>query len=294
MSFTLANVAGRAALVHDGHWYDVARISDGVLGPDPMSVVADPAALHRLAAALSAHAPDGELSSAELGAPVPRPSKSFGIGLNYQEHADEASMEVPDNPVVFTKFPSCITGPSDDVLMRSDRCDYEGELVVVIGPGGKDIDHTDAWDHVLGLTIGQDVSDRAVQLASKPPHFDLGKSFDTFGPTGPVVVSVDQFVDRSNLRLRTSVNDEVRQDDTTANMIFTVPTLVSYLSRITTLHAGDLIFTGTPAGVGMVQKKWLVDGDVVVTEIEGIGRMVNRCVRVSDHGLPVGRKAAPK
>ena len=294
MSFTLANVAGRAALVRDGHWYDVARISAGALGPDPMSVVADPAALHRLAAGLAAHTPDGELSSADLAAPVPRPAKSFGIGLNYQEHADESSMEVPDNPVVFTKFPSCVTGPFDEVHLRSDRCDYEGELVVVIGPGGKDIAEADAWHHVLGLTIGQDVSDRAVQLASKPPHFDLGKSFDTFGPTGPVVVSVDQFADPSSLRLRTLVNDEVRQQDTTANLIFTVPALVSYLSRITTLRAGDLIFTGTPAGVGMVQKKWLADGDVIITEIEGIGHMANRCVRVSDHGLPVGRKHAPK
>jgi 2-keto-4-pentenoate hydratase/2-oxohepta-3-ene-1,7-dioic acid hydratase in catechol pathway len=292
MAFTLANIGGRAALVKDGSWFDIARISDGALGPDPMSVVGRKEQLSALHAGLSGFAPDGAISAAPFGAPVPAPSKVFGIGLNYQEHADESSMEVPDNPVVFTKFPSCITGPYDEVLMRSDRCDYEGELVVVIGVGGKDIPVADAWDHVLGLTIGQDVSDRAVQLASKPPHFDLGKSFDTFGPIGPVVVSVDQFADRSNIRLRTLVNDEVRQNETTANLIFDVPFLVNYLSRITTLVAGDLIFTGTPSGVGMPQKKWLAHGDIVVTEIEGIGHMANPCVRTSDHELPLRRKSA--
>jgi 2-keto-4-pentenoate hydratase/2-oxohepta-3-ene-1,7-dioic acid hydratase in catechol pathway len=231
------------------------------------------------------------VADAVLGAPVPRPGKTFGIGLNYQDHADEAKMEVPDNPVVFTKFPSCIVGPTDDVLMRSDRCDYEGELVVVIGPGGKDIEEADAWSHVAGLTIGQDISDRAVQTAAKPPHFDLGKSFDTFGPIGPVMVSVDQFADPTDIRLRTLVNGEERQHDTTANLIFPVAALVSYLSRIVTLHTGDLIFTGTPSGVGAVQRKYLLDGDVITTEIDGIGTMTNRCVRVSDHRLPSRKQA---
>ena len=292
MGFTLANIGGRAALVSEGSWFDIARISGGALGPDPMSVVDQKDRLSALHAELVRHTPDGLVSAAAFGAPVPRPTKVFGIGLNYQEHADEASMEVPDNPVVFTKFPSCITGPFDEVFLRSDRCDYEGELVVVIGPGGKDISEADAWDHVLGLTAGQDISDRAVQVASKPPHFDLGKSFDSFGPIGPVVVSVDQFADRTSIRLRTLVNDEVRQNDTTSHLIFDVPTLVSYLSHVTTLHPGDLIFTGTPSGVGMPQKKWLSHGDSVTTEIEGIGRMVNPCVRVSDHELPLRRKSA--
>lgn len=291
MPFTLANIAGRAALVHEGNWFDIARISGGTLGPDPMAAIADPAALHTLAASLADQAPDGSLADAVLGAPVPTPGKTFGIGLNYQDHADEAKMEVPDNPVVFTKFPSCIVGPTDDVLMRSDRCDYEGELVVVIGPGGKDIEEADAWNHVAGLTIGQDISDRAVQTAAKPPHFDLGKSFDTFGPIGPVMVSVDQFADPTDIRLRTLVNGEERQHDTTANLIFPVAALVSYLSRIVTLHTGDLIFTGTPSGVGAVQRKYLVDGDVITTEIDGIGTMTNRCVRVSDHRLPSRKQA---
>ncbi|MBU3703794.1 MAG: fumarylacetoacetate hydrolase family protein, partial [Ilumatobacteraceae bacterium] len=194
-------------------------------------------------------------------------------------------------PVVFTKFPSCIVGPHDDVQMRSDRCDYEGELVVVIGPGGKDIDEADAWNHVAGLTVGQDISDRAVQLASKPPHFDLGKSFDTFGPIGPVVVSPDALPNRDIISIKCLVNGEERQNDTSANLIFGIPFLIEYLSHITTLQTGDVIFTGTLAGVGAAQKKLLRDGDVVTTIIDGVGTMTNKCVRVADHNLPLTKKA---
>ena len=292
MPFTFANINGRASLVAEGSYFDVSEISGGELGPDPMSVFAHRDRLSALAVRLSEHRPAGDLDKPGISAPVPSPTKAFGIGLNYKAHADEASLEVPDNPVVFAKFPNCITSAFADIEMRSDRCDYEGELVVVIGAGGKDIPVETAWDHVFGLTVGQDVSDRAVQLASKPPHFDLGKSFDSFGPIGPVIVSIDQVPDPSNLHLRTFVNGEVRQEDSTANMIFSVPFLVNYLSRITMLHPGDLIFTGTPSGVGMVQKKWLAEGDVVRTEIDGIGVMENRCVRVSDHLLPLRRKSA--
>ncbi len=191
-------------------------------------------------------------------------------------------MEVPDNPLVFTKFPSCLVGPTAEVEMRSDAVDYEGELVVVVGRGGKDIEPTEAWEHVVGLTVGQDISDRAVQFAAQPPHFDLGKSFDTFGPIGPVMVSPAS-VDRDRLRIVTEVNGDVRQDGTTDQMIFDVATLVSYLSRVTTLTTGDLIFTGTPDGIGAAQGKFLADGDVLTTRIEGIGTLTNRCVRITDH-----------
>jgi 2,4-diketo-3-deoxy-L-fuconate hydrolase len=191
-------------------------------------------------------------------------------------------MEVPENPLVFTKFPSCIVGPTTDVELRSDGCDYEGELVVVIGEGGKDIAVADAWSHVVGMTIGQDISDRPAQFSAKPPHFDLGKSFDTFGPMGPVLVSVDEIDDRNALPIVTEINGEVRQDDTTANLIFDVPTLVSYLSHITTLTTGDVIWTGTPEGIGAAQGKFLADGDVITTHIAGVGTMTNRCVRVGD------------
>jgi 2-keto-4-pentenoate hydratase/2-oxohepta-3-ene-1,7-dioic acid hydratase in catechol pathway len=282
MTYTLANVDGRAALVADGDCYDLEAVSGGEFGPDPMAALAAPDRLATLTADLDRHDSGPALAAAHLGPPVPRPRNVFAIGLNYQAHADEGSMEVPDNPLVFTKFPSCLVGPTADVEMRSDVVDYEGELVVVIGPGGRDIEPADAWDHVVGLMVGQDISDRAVQFAAKPAHFDLAKSFDTFGPIGPVLVSPDS-VDRDRLRIVTEVNGEVRQDDTTEKLIFDIPTLVSYLSRVTTLATGDLIFTGTPDGIGAAQGRFLADGDVVTTRIDGIGTLSNRCVRITDH-----------
>ncbi|MDH4168440.1 MAG: fumarylacetoacetate hydrolase family protein [Acidimicrobiia bacterium] len=284
MTFRLANVAGRAALVRDEHYYDLEQISAAAVGPDPMQALAEPERLHALSARLVDADATGSLAKADLGAPVPAPRNCYGIGLNYGKHVAEADMELPEVPMVFTKFPSCIVGPNADVRLRSDGCDYEGELVAVIGTGGSDIAEADAWDHVIGLTVGQDISDRPAQFMAKPPQFALGKSFDTFGPMGPVLVSTDSFDDPTDLALSTLVNGEVRQDDRTSSLIFGVATLVSFLSRITTLRTGDVIFTGTPDGVGVADGRFLVDGDVVTTSIEGIGTMNNRCVRVSDFG----------
>lgn len=286
MGFRLANVDGRAALVSGDHYHDVAAVSQGSVSSDPMKVLTRPDRLTALAASLGEHEPTGLMAEASLGPPVPRPRNVYGIGLNYLDHAAEGSMEVPKNPLVFTKFPSCLTGPTADVEMRSNYCDYEGELVVVIGRGGRDIDAADAWSHVLGITVGQDISDRKVQFAAKPPHFDLGKSFDTFGPMGPVLVSVDEIGDPSELRIVTRVNGDELQNDVVANMVFDVPTLIAYLSQITTLTAGDVIFTGTPAGVGAVHGRYLADDDVIETTIDGIGTLTNRCVRIGDLRSP--------
>ena len=282
MGFRLANVGGRGALVDGDHYYDLEELADGALSPDPMAALTFPDLLAELASGLGGRQPTGLLTGATLGPPVPRPRNSYGVGLNYRSHAEEASMEIPDVPLVFTKFPSCITGPFDEVRLRSDRCDYEGELVVVVGPGGADIDPADAWDHVVGLTIGQDVSDRQAQFMTQPPQFNLGKSFDTFGPIGPVVASPDCFDDPDDLTLTTHVNGDVRQDDRTSNMVFPVADLVAFLSRITTLATGDIIFTGTPDGIGAAQGLFLADGDVITTTIDGIGTMANACVRVAD------------
>ena len=282
MGFRLANVGGRGALVDGDHYYDLEELADGALSPDPMAALTFPDLLAELASGLGGRQPTGLLTGATLGPPVPRPRNSYGVGLNYRSHAEEASMEIPDVPLVFTKFPSCITGPFDEVRLRSDRCDYEGELVVVVGPGGADIDPADAWDHVVGLTIGQDVSDRQAQFMTQPPQFNLGKSFDTFGPIGPVVASPDCFDDPDDLTLTTHVNGEARQDDRTSNMVFPVADLVAFLSRITTLATGDIIFTGTPDGIGAAQGLFLADGDVITTTIDGIGTMTNACVRVAD------------
>ena len=277
MGFRLATIDDRAVLVDDGSYYDVATVSGGDLGHDPMVVIGQGAAVHDLAGRLSELAPTGSLVDVELGPPVPRPRNSFGIGLNYRSHVAEADMDMPEVPLVFTKFPSCIAGPTADVELRSATADYEAELVVVIGKAGRDIAAADAWDHVVGVTAGQDISDRALQFAAKPPHFDLGKSRDGYGPTGPVLVSPDLLDDRDALAITCDVNGERRQDSTTAQMIFDVPVLVAYLSSIVTLGPGDLIFTGTPDGVGMVQDLFLRPGDVVTTTIEGIGTMVNHC-----------------
>ena len=282
MGFRLANVGCRGALVDGDHYYDLEELADGALSPDPMAALTTPDLLAELASGLGGRQPTGLVTEATLGPPVPRPRNSYGVGLNYRSHAEEASMEIPDVPLVFTKFPSCITGPFDEVRLRSDRCDYEGELVVVVGPGGADIDPADAWDHVVGLTVGQDVSDRHAQFMTQPPQFNLGKSFDTFGPIGPVVVSPDCSDDPDDLALTTHVNGEARQDDRTSNMVFPVADLVAFLSRITTLATGDIIFTGTPDGIGAAQGLFLADGDVITTTIDGIGTMANACVRVAD------------
>jgi 2-keto-4-pentenoate hydratase/2-oxohepta-3-ene-1,7-dioic acid hydratase in catechol pathway len=284
MGFRFANVSGRAAVVDADHYYDVATISDGAISSDPMIALGHAAELSALTDTLDGRPPSGLLADVILGPPVPRPQKVFGIGLNYLDHVAEGSGEVPKSPVVFTKFPSCIVGPTATVELRGDFCDYEGELVVVIGEGGKDIGADRAWSHVVGVTIGQDVSDREMQFAANPPHFDLGKSFDTFGPIGPVVLSTEEVGDPGALRIITTVNGEERQNDTVSNLIFDIPTLIAYLSHITTLATGDLIFTGTPAGVGAAQGKFLGDGDVIVTEVDGIGVMSNRCVRIAADG----------
>ena len=179
MGFRLANVDDRAVLVDGDHYYDVETLSGGAVGCDPMAAIGAVGQLHDLAAGLADATPTGALADVTLGPPVPRPRNSMAVGLNYQNHADESNMEVPENPMVFTKFPSCIVGPTATVELRGDMVDYEGELVVVIGTGGKDIAEADAYDHIAGFTIGQDISDRPAQFMAKPAHFALGKSFDT-------------------------------------------------------------------------------------------------------------------
>lgn len=283
MSYRLANIEGRAALVAGEFFYDLEAVANGSMSSDPMAALLYGPELSMIAAALGNVAPTGKLADVELDAPVPRPANVFAVGLNYRNHAVESNMPIPDVPMVFTKYPSCIVGPRSTIDLRSDYSDFEAELVVAIGPGGKNISLDDAWNHVAGLCVGQDFTDRAVQFASTPPQFNLGKSMDTFGPIGPVLVSCDDLRNRNSLALECSVNGEVRQKDNTDDLIFDVPTLVSYLSHLITLKTGDLIFTGTPSGVGAAEGRFLQDGDVVTTTIEGIGSIVNRCVRGDDH-----------
>lgn len=289
MTFRLATIDGRAALVDAQlrRCADLEHLSGGRLQSDPMAALGVVDDLHTLAALLATgdglageHPAtfDELLADGRVGPPVPRPVNCFGVGLNYHDHAAESAMEPPASPLVFTKFPTCIVGPRADIELCADRADWEVELVVVIGPGGRSIPAERAWSHVVGLTVGQDISDRALQFASSPPHFDLGKSRDTYGPTGPVLVSTDAFDDPADLAITCDIDGERMQDSRTSGLIFDIPTLIAFLSSILTLRTGDLVFTGTPAGVGAGQGRFLRPGTEITSTIEGIGTLVNRCL----------------
>jgi len=225
-----------------------------------------------------------------LRAPLPKPLRSlFCAGRNYRAHAAELATTVFRNslpkedlwPIVFGKLPECVVGPFDDVRLPgaavSTQIDYESELAVVIGRGGRDILRSRAMDHVFGYTIVNDVSCRDVQVRHQ--QWDLGKSFDTFCPMGPCIVSADE-LDGRDTRVRGWVNGELRQDASTRDLIFDIPTLIETCSRGITLYPGDVIATGSPAGVGMGfdPPRWLRGGDVVRIEIDGIGAIENRFV----------------
>jgi 2,4-diketo-3-deoxy-L-fuconate hydrolase len=276
--FRLLNHAGRAALDIDGQRHDLARLSGDPTLSDLMVAIERHRELHEIAQRATPDTSDGPVEIAALGPCVPRPQKVFGIGLNYSDHAAESNLTLPPAPLAFTKFPSCLVGPAADVELSGDAVDWEVELVVAIGTAGRNIASDSAWDHVAGLTLGQDISDRKVQLLGTPPQFSLGKSFDTFGPIGPALVSVDSFANPDDIGLWCEISGERMQDGRSKDLIFDVPTLISYLSTICTLVAGDLIFTGTPSGVGAGRGRFLTEGDVIHSGAEVIGSLTNRCV----------------
>ncbi len=278
--FRLVNVHGRAALEHDGGWHDLARLAGDETLADPMVAIARHSELHALQARAAASDRDGTVAGVVLGPPVPAPRQSFGIGLNYKDHAAEAHADValPPAPLTFTKFPSCIAGPTADIPLSGAMVDWEVEIVVVIGEPCAHIPLERAWDAVAGLTLGQDVSDRAVQFTGTPPQFCLGKSFPNYGPIGPAIVSCDGFPDRDDIALWCDVSGDRVQSARSSQLIFSVPTLVAYLSSITPLVPGDVIFTGTPAGVGMAKGRFLAEGDVLVSGADVIGELRNECV----------------
>lgn len=230
------------------------------------------------------------LSSVQLQAPLPLPRRNLWcVGRNYHAHAQElkASVFKDSNtdaqawPIVFTKVPECVIGPTDDVQLPgpavSEQIDYEAELAVVIGRGGKNIRHADAMQHVFGYTVVNDVTARDVQMRHQ--QWDMGKSFDSFCPMGPWIVTADE-IDGRQTRVRCWVNGELRQDGPTENMIFDIPTLIETISRGITLYPGDIIATGTPAGVGMGLKppRYIAKGDVIRIEIDGVGSIENKFV----------------
>jgi len=245
---------------------------------DPMVAVARHTELHALQAECARREPDGQLVGAELGPPVPRPSQVFGIGLNYRDHAAEGGMDLPTAPLTFTKFPSCIVGPQADVPITGAMVDWEVEIVVGIGRHASRVTMDDAWSVVAGITLGQDISDRELQLAGSRPQFSLGKSFPAFGPIGPALVSIDTFEDPDDIELWCEVSGERMQSSSTRQLIFSVPVLIAYLSSVCTLAPGDLIFTGTPSGVGLARGRFLAPGDVIVSGADHIGELRNLCV----------------
>jgi 2-keto-4-pentenoate hydratase/2-oxohepta-3-ene-1,7-dioic acid hydratase in catechol pathway len=279
----IGNLDGRLVILTASGAVDVEQASDGQFGSQPQEVYDRWAEFTAWAAAAS----DLDTGRGEpfdvglLDAPSPAPRQAFGIGLNYRDHVAEAGFEVPAQPSVFTKFPSCITGPRGEIeLPPGGHTDWEVELVAVIGTRAYQVAEADAWSHVAGLTVGQDVSERITQLAGTPPQFSVGKSFPKFGPTGPWLVTLDEFANPDDIELGCSVNGEQMQKSRTSYLIISVPKLIVSLSSVLPLLPGDVIFTGTPAGVGMGRdpQRWLAPGDELVTWIEGIGEMRHRFV----------------
>ena len=277
-----ANVSRRACLVLDGRAVDIGEASGGALGSDPMMTadLANHPALRGLAAEVDPSAWPA-LDQETLGPPVPHPGKIIALALNYRTHAAEAGLAIPTEPHVMAKFPTCICGPGDDVPIGDlQMVDYEVELVLAVGRRGKGLAAADAWSHISGLTCGNDVSDRNEQFRPPVRQFSLAKSYDTFGPIGPTAITPDEVPNPDDLALSCRVDGEVRQQARTSDFIFDVSYLMAWLSRYVTLEVGDLIFTGTPGGVGdsMDPPSYLRDGQIVEVEIEGIGSLRNRFV----------------
>ncbi len=274
-----ANLDDRLVTFVDGAVVDVAERSDGRFGPDPQAAFD---AWHDLVAwsRTIGAAGVGDVDGDRLGPPVPRPKQVFAIGLNYRAHALEGPFGVPDAPAVFTKFPNCIAGQRDRVRIPAVTTDYEVELVLAIADRTYQVSREAAWGHVAGCMIGQDISERTMQRAGPAPQFGLAKSYVGFGPIGPWLVTPDELADRNDLALSTTIDGVTLQDSRTADLIFDVPFLIEYLSAVLPLEAGDLIFTGTPSGVGSARKppRWLVAGETIVSRIEGIGELLTHLV----------------
>ncbi|MDJ0396405.1 fumarylacetoacetate hydrolase family protein [Rhodococcus sp. G-MC3] len=276
----IANIDERLTLAVGSGYVDVATASDGKFGPDPQAIYDDWAAFVDWAAHLDIDAQSVNEVDVDTrwGPPVPRPRQVFAIGLNYHDHAAESGLASPTVPPVFTKFPSSLTGHNQSVVLPADTVDWEVELVAVIGTRCDFVSEADAWDHIAGVTVGQDLSERQLQLTGPAPQFSLGKSFRGFAPTGPELVTVDELPNRDDLEIGCALSEtEVLQRGRTSNLIFTIPQLIAHLSVVCPLLPGDLIFTGTPAGVGGARnpKKFLRPGEVLTSWIEGVGTLRN-------------------
>lgn len=282
----LANLQGRSHLVVSGGAVDVQTASVGRFPADMLGLLEHWNEFRDWAATAELTEPV-PVAAADMSAPVQRPRQVFGIGMNYRDHANETGLGVPPVPSTFTKFPTCISGPSAVVTLPPGDVDWEVELVVIMGRAAHRVQAEDAWHFVAGVCVGQDLSERRLQLTPPTPQFSLGKSYPGFGPTGPFLVSVDELDNPDDLTLGCILNGEEVQKGRTRDMIFPVPELIARLSAVVTLLPGDLIFTGTPAGVGLGRKppRFLSPGDVLVSHIVQIGEITTRFAASS----PLGR-----
>ena len=280
----LINQSGRLKIVVDGLAVDVEKASDHRFAADPQDIF--PRWSEFTTWAGSADLSGGEpVVEAEIGPPVPRPNQIFAVGINYRDHMEEAGLQEPEAPFVFTKFPSAITGPYDTIDLPKGSVDWEVELVAVVGKPARHIEERDGWDYIAGLTVGQDLSERELQLSGPPPQqFNLGKSHAGFAPIGPALVTIDELADPDDIEVSTILSGEVVQRSRTANLIFPIPRLVAYLSQILPLRPGDLIFTGTPGGVGWAREpqRFITASDELVTRAEGVGEMRHRFAAAAD------------
>jgi 2,4-diketo-3-deoxy-L-fuconate hydrolase len=279
-----ANQAGRFVQVLDDGVVDIAQASDGRFGPTPAAVFDEWDDFVTWAAAAERPA-TGPLREELLGAPSPAPRQVFGVGANYRRHVEEVGWPLPEVPLIFTKFPSSVTGPAGDIELTGPRVDWEVETVIVIGAAARRVAAADAWRHVAGITLGQDISDRDVQNLPKDyPQFSLGKSLPGFAPIGPCLVTPDAFGDRNAVEIACAVNGAEVQRDTTADLVFDVAELIAYLSGMLTLLPGDLIFTGTPGGVGLTMDppRFLQPGDVLESAAPEIGSMRHRFIAAKE------------
>ena len=279
----VATVAGRATVLTEANSLDVHHASGGRFPADPAGLFEQWAEFVAWAPAVDPSDFGPPVDSRALGAPSPAPRQIFAVGLNYRDHVAETGQTPPAAPSIFTKFVTSLTGPSAQLVLPSDSVDWEVELVAIIGRVAKDVTEAEAWNYVAGLTVGQDYSERVVQMAGSPPQFSLGKSYPGFSPTGPWLVTPDEFADPDDLALGCTVNGKTMQKSRTSQLLFSVRQLIAYLSSITHLLPGDVIFTGTPAGVGMARtpKIYLRPGDEVVSTIEGIGSLHQRAVEAT-------------
>ena len=283
----LMNLDDRLHIATDGGVVDVATASGQRFGPDPQAVYTQWGEF--LDWARTASLPTAEAATGTIGSPAPAPRQVFAVGLNYDDHAAESGFARPEHPVIFTKFVSSITGPAEAVQLPAGSVDWEVELVVVIGAGGRHIPVDRAWEFVAGVSVGQDLSERQLQHAGPAPQFSLAKSHAGFSPIGPLLVTIDELADPNDLELGAEINGETVQYGRTSQLIFPVPVLIAELSATVELYPGDVIFTGTPAGVGIgrTPPRFLSPGDELRSYITGVGEFTQRF-----HAAPVNGEIA--